>query len=86
MESLCAAWMPIAYAAVVHCRDHFDQEAGGDRFRGKVLALQSATETAVYEAIQSTDVPILDLPPGLTTQARVDWVAKHLHLAGIDVH
>ncbi|MFF1908609.1 AAA family ATPase [Kitasatospora sp. NPDC058218] len=86
VESLCNTWMPIAYSAVIHCRDHYDQEAGGDRFRGKVLDLQSATETAVYEAIQATKVPILDLPQGLTTQARVEWIAKQLHINGINVH
>jgi hypothetical protein len=86
MESLCNAWMPLAYNVVIHCRDHYDQEAGGDRFRGKVLHLQSDTETAVYEAIQTTGVPILDLPQGLTTQARVEWIAKALHTNGINVH
>ncbi|MFD7598478.1 AAA family ATPase [Kitasatospora sp. NPDC059812] len=86
MESLCKAWMPITYSAVVHCRDHYDQEVGGDQFRGKVLDLQSAAETAVYEAIRATNVPIFDLPQGLTTQARVEWIAKHLHLLGISVH
>ncbi|MFJ2187840.1 AAA family ATPase [Kitasatospora sp. NPDC087861] len=86
MESLCNAWMPLAYSAVIHCRDQYDQAAGGDRFRGKVLDLQNATETAVYEAIRTTNVPIIDLPQGLTTQARVEWIAKHLHLLGINVH
>ncbi|PPT14777.1 AAA family ATPase [Streptomyces cinnamoneus] len=86
MESLCRSWMPLAYDAVVHCRDHFDQQAGGDRFREKVLTLQGAAETAVYEAISDTGVPVLDLPPGLTTQARVEWIAKHLYEAGIRVH
>ncbi|MGW3232484.1 AAA family ATPase [Kitasatospora sp. NPDC001095] len=86
IESLCNSWMPLAYEVVIHCRDHYDQEAGGDRFRGRVLHLQNETETAVYEAIQAANVPILDLPQGLTTQARVEWIAKHLHLMGISVH
>ncbi|MFJ8472403.1 AAA family ATPase [Kitasatospora sp. NPDC094011] len=86
MESLCNAWMPLAYDVVIHCRDHYDQEAGGDRFRGRVLHLQSETETAVYEAILASGVPILDLPQGLTTQGRVQWIAKALHTSGISVH
>ncbi|MFJ4093429.1 AAA family ATPase [Kitasatospora sp. NPDC089913] len=86
VESLCNSWMPLAYEAVIHCRDHYDQEAGGDRFRAKVLDLQDETETAVYEAIRATGVPVLDLPQGLTTQARVEWIAKALHGNGINVH
>ncbi|MFF9667135.1 hypothetical protein ACF1FY_34280, partial [Streptomyces althioticus] len=86
MESLCNAWMPLAYDVVIHCRDHYDQEAGGDRFRGKVLHLQNETETTVYDAILDSGVPILDLPQGLTTQARVEWIAKALHTSGITLH
>ncbi|UED85047.1 AAA family ATPase [Streptomyces profundus] len=86
MEALCAAWMPTAYDLVVHCRDRFDQRAGGDRFRDKVLTLQDQTDHAVLDACTATGVPLVELPTGLDTPARVQWIAEQLTLRELTPH
>ena len=43
-DAFCRAWMPHAYDAVVYCSDRYDQKAGGDRMREKVLALQDPAD------------------------------------------
>ncbi|WP_226961834.1 MULTISPECIES: hypothetical protein [Streptomyces] len=80
MEALCTAWMPTAYDLVVHCRDRFDQRAGGDRFRDKVLTLQEQADQAVLDACTATGVPLVELPTGLDTSERVAWIAEQLTL------
>lgn len=83
MSIMCRSWMPRAYDAVVYCRDRFDQQAGGDRFRAKVLDLQDDADHAVYEACKDTGVRILDLPSGLSTAARVEWIAEQTAELGL---
>lgn len=83
MRALCRAWMPITYDAIVYCRDKFDQKAGGDRMREKVLHLQGAAEDAVYQECADTGVPILELPTGLTTAERVHWIAREVSDRGL---
>jgi hypothetical protein len=83
MERMCAAWMPQAYDAVVYCRDRFDQRSGGDRFRTKVLGLQDQADEAVFTACKATGVTVLDLPPGLDTAARVQWVTGRVTRMGL---
>ncbi|MFD8339978.1 AAA family ATPase [Streptomyces solisilvae] len=85
MDAMCRAWMPHAYDAVVYCRDRFDQTAGGDRFREKVLGLQDDADTAVLEACKDTGVPLLELPAGLSTRARVEWIADQIAEQGITI-
>jgi hypothetical protein len=74
LEALSAAWAPSAYAAVIYASDHFDQGSGGDRYRSKVLGLQTAAGEWVRRACTATGVPMLDLPVGLDTSARVQWI------------
>lgn len=83
MEALCRAWMPLGYDLVVYCRDQFDQKAGGDRFREKVLALQHEADHAVYQACRETGVPLIELPVGLSTQDRVQWIAEQVTQRGL---
>ncbi|GAA2136771.1 hypothetical protein GCM10009760_16510 [Kitasatospora kazusensis] len=83
MQTLCRAWMPHAYDAVVYCRDHFDQQSGGDRFRDKVLDLQGPVDHTVHEACAHAGVKILDLPTGLDTASRVRWVTDRVSDLGL---
>ncbi|MGW0569908.1 AAA family ATPase [Streptomyces tauricus] len=82
-DAMCRAWMPIAYDAIVYCRDRYDQKAGGDRMRAKVLGLQEEADEAIYQACRSTDVPMLELPTGLTVAQRVHWAVGRLEVMGL---
>lgn len=82
-DALCRAWMPQAYDAIVYCRDRYDQKAGGDRMREKVLDLQDDADTAIYAACRATGVPILDMPLGLTVAERVRWTAERVEELGL---
>lgn len=83
IEALCRAWMPNAYDAVVYCRDRFDQQAGGDHYRDKVLHLQAQVDDAVYDALTQTGVKLLDLPSGIDTTSRVRWIADRVTDLGL---
>ncbi|MFF3327060.1 AAA family ATPase [Streptomyces sp. NPDC002889] len=83
LEAVCRAWMPQTYDAIVYCRDRFDQKAGGDRMRQKLLGLQERADSVIYQTCKDTKVPILDLPSGLTTAARVQWIDKELSRVGL---
>lgn len=65
-ESLYRAWMLQAYDVIVYCRDRYDQTAGGDLMRGKVLGIQDESDTAHYQACRTTGVPMLELPSRVT--------------------
>ncbi|MQS35794.1 AAA family ATPase [Streptomyces katsurahamanus] len=82
-DALCRAWMPTAYDLILYCRDRFDQKAGGDRMREKVLSLQDEADHAVYQACEDTGVPILEVPTGMRTAERVQWIAKRVTQLGI---
>ncbi|TGA91893.1 AAA family ATPase [Streptomyces sp. MZ04] len=83
MRAMCRAWMPQAYDLVINCRDRFDQKAGGDRFREKVLNLQDEAETAIYQACKDSRVAIAELPTGLDTAERVQWIAEQVSERGL---
>ncbi|GHF33477.1 hypothetical protein GCM10010218_13220 [Streptomyces mashuensis] len=83
MESMCRAWMPQAYDLVIYCRDRFDQQAGGDRFRTKVLGLQDDADHAVLAACQDSGVRLAELPTGLDTAGRVRWTAEQVERRGL---
>ncbi|MFF1359602.1 hypothetical protein [Streptomyces sp. NPDC058297] len=82
-EAMCRAWMPTAYDVVVYCRDQYDQKAGGDRMREKVLGLQNDADTAIYEACATTGVTMLEMPPDLTVAERVRWTVERLGDMGL---
>ncbi|MFF4902252.1 AAA family ATPase [Streptomyces sp. NPDC001068] len=82
-EAMCRAWMPIAYDAIVYCRDRYDQKAGGDRMREKVLGLQDDADTAIYDACRATGVPMLEMPTGLTVSERVSWTMQRVGDMGL---
>jgi hypothetical protein len=83
MEAMCQAWMPRAYDLVVYCRDRYDQKAGGDRFREKVLTLQDQADQAVYRACEDSRVALAELPTGLRTSERVAWIAEQVRHRGL---
>jgi hypothetical protein len=83
METMCRAWMPLAYDLVIYCRDRFDQQAGGDQFRQKVLSLQDDADTAVYEACKASGVTMAELPTGLSTSERVRWITLRANNLGL---
>ncbi|MFE9686803.1 AAA family ATPase [Streptomyces sp. NPDC006285] len=82
-KALCRAWMPTAYDAIVYCRDRYDQKAGGDRMREKVLSIQDESDSAIYDACRATGVPILEMPTGLTASERVEWTVGRLEIMGL---
>lgn len=83
-DAFCRAWMPHAYDAVVYCSDRYDQKAGGDRMREKVLALQDLADDAIRDALgRIPKLPILDMPRGLTVAERVQWTVKCVEEMGL---
>ncbi|MFF1600808.1 AAA family ATPase [Streptomyces mirabilis] len=82
-EAMCRAWMPIAYDAIVYCRDRYDQKAGGDRMREKVLSIQDESDAAIYDACRATGVPMLEMPMGLTVSERVQWTMERVGDMGL---
>jgi energy-coupling factor transporter ATP-binding protein EcfA2 len=82
-DAMCRAWMPLAYDAIVYCRDRYDQKAGGDRMREKVLSLQEDSDTAIFKACRATGVPILEVPTGLTVAERVHWTVGVVEKMGL---
>ncbi|MFE4580533.1 AAA family ATPase [Streptomyces chartreusis] len=82
-HAMCRAWMPVAYDAVIYCRDRYDQKAGGDCLREMVLDIQEQSDTAIYEACRDTGVPMLEMPTGLTVAERVQWTLKRVGDMGL---
>jgi hypothetical protein len=82
-DALCRAWMPTAYDVILYCRDRYDQKAGGDRMREKVLSLQDDADSAIYDACAATGVPILEVPTGMNTAERVQWITKRVNHQGL---
>ncbi|MEU0058491.1 AAA family ATPase [Streptomyces sp. NPDC006334] len=82
-EALSRAWMRTAYDAIVYCRDRYDQKAGGDRMREKVLNLQDDADTVIYETCRGTGVTMLEMPTGLTVPERVQWTMGHVRDMGL---
>lgn len=83
LEALSVAWAPGAYDAVIYASDHFAQASGGDRYRSKVLGLQTAVGQGVRQACTTAGVRMLDLPLGLDTPARVRWIDGQLRTLGL---
>ena len=83
IEALSAAWAPGAYDAVIYATDHFGETGGGDRYRSKVLGLQTAVDHSVRQACTTAGVRILDLPAGLQTPDRVRWIADQVRSLGL---
>jgi energy-coupling factor transporter ATP-binding protein EcfA2 len=83
-DALSRAWMPTAYDLVVYCGDRYDQTAGGDRMREKVLALQDPADKAIRDALRGVPrLPVLEMPLGLTVAERVQWTVERVDEMGL---
>jgi hypothetical protein len=77
MEAFCRAWAPV-YDFVFYCCDNYAQQQAGDPYRAKVLDLQSAADRVVRQTCATVGQRIINIPPGMTTAERVDWIAKRV--------
>lgn len=82
-EVLCRSWMSLAYDVVLYCEDRYDQKAGGDRMREKVLGLQDEAAEAIYQALRFSTVKILKVPMDLTVAERVQWAVERVDEMGL---
>jgi predicted ATPase len=83
IDGLSAAWAPEAYDAVIFTSDHFAETIPGDEYRSKVLGLQGAVAQAVRQACRTAGVGVLELPEGLTTAARIQWIDDQVTSLGL---
>ena len=77
MTVFCRAWAG-AYDAVFYCCDRFSQHQQGEPHRTKMLDLQFAANRVVRSTCASVGQKVIDIPPGMTTDERVRWVADRL--------
>ena len=82
MEAFCRAWAG-TYDAVFYCCDRFSQHQAGDPYRAKVLDLQSAADRVVRSTCATVGQRVIDLPPNMTTEQRVQWIAARVTKLGI---
>jgi hypothetical protein len=82
MEAFCRAWAHV-YDAVFYCCDRFDQHQTGDPYRAKVLDMQPAADRHVRYTCAHVGQHVVDIPPGMTTDDRVRWIAARVAKLGI---
>lgn len=80
MEIFCRAWVP-TYDLVFFTQDHYKQPS--DHFRAKVAGLQGAAAITLRQYYDDLGVPVLDVPAGLETDQRVNWIAEQAAAAGL---
>jgi hypothetical protein len=76
MTTFCRAWVQATYDAVFYLPDHFDHPT--DPLRAKVAHLQAETAEAVRTTCADVGLPLVDVPAGLDTAARVAWIARRV--------
>jgi len=77
MEGFCRAWAPF-YDVVFYCCDSFSQQQDGDPYRARVLDLQPAADRVVRQTCAAVGQKVIDIPPGMTTAERVDWITARM--------
>jgi predicted ATPase len=82
MEGFCRAWACV-YDAVFYCCDQFSQHQAGDPYRAKVLDLQPAADRVVRSMCATVGQRVTDIPPGLTTAARIQWITTRITKLGL---
>ena len=82
MRQFCQAWAG-TYDAVFYCVDRFDQHQQGDPYRAKVLDLQTAADRVVRSTCATVGQRVIDIPPNMTTDERVGWIASRVAKLGI---
>lgn len=80
MERFCQAWAP-TYDLVFFTHDHYNQPS--DAFRTKVAGLQDTAATTLRDLYDQLDVAVIDVPLGLETDQRVEWVARRVADSGL---
>ncbi|OLF10927.1 thymidylate kinase [Actinophytocola xinjiangensis] len=80
MEHFCRAWAP-TYDLVFFTHDHYDQPSDG--FRAKVAGLQDTAATTLRTLYDQLGVAVIDVPLGLETDQRVEWVAGRVAESGL---
>ena len=63
--------------------DRFDQHQQGDPYRAKVLDLQTAADRVVRSTCATVGQRVIDIPPNMTTDERVRWIAARVTRLGI---
>jgi predicted ATPase len=76
MTALCRTWAPQTYDAVFYLSDGF--HPAPDPMRARVGDLQAETAQAVRAACHDVGIPLVDVPGGLDTAARVAWIARRV--------
>jgi predicted ATPase len=82
MEGFCRAWAG-AYDAVFYCCDQFSQHQAGDAYRARVLDLQAAADRVVRSMCATVGQRVTDIPPGMTTAGRIQWIAARVSKIGL---
>lgn len=75
LTRMCRAWQP--YDLVIRCVDHFPIDVADDPYRSRVTELQEAADYAVGVALDEAGYPVVDLPAGLSTDQRIQWILDH---------
>ena len=78
---LCRAWQP--YDLVVRCTDHFPIDLADDPYRAKVTQLQASADDGVDVVLAEAGYRVVDLPAGLSTPQRIEWVTTHTHTTAL---
>lgn len=74
------------YDVVFYANDMFDPHRPADALRSKVASQQSAIDQALRETATQVRIALIDIPSGMTTSERVDWVSGHLSSIGLIPH
>ena len=80
MRHFCRAWAP-TYDLVFFTHDLYHQPS--DPFRAKVTSLQEAAAVTLHQLYDQLGVGVLDIPTGLETDQRVDWITQRVTDSGL---
>jgi AAA domain len=76
MRALLLQWCR-AYDLVFFLRDRFDaQQVAHDLIRAKVISVQDQVENAIEAELHQLEVPIIEVPAGLSLESRIDWMTR----------
>lgn len=82
MEAFCRAWAP-TYDVVFFTQDHYHQPS--DNFRDKVASLQHRAATTLRQLYDDLNVVVIDVPRGLETAQRVEWITQRVTHSGLSL-
>ncbi|WP_410570346.1 AAA family ATPase [Amycolatopsis sp. cmx-4-61] len=82
MEHFCRSWAP-TYDVVFFTHDRYSQPSDG--FRAKVADLQDTAAATLRELYDRLGVAVLDVPAGLETEQRVEWIVQRVAEADLVV-